>query len=561
MSVEQIINENTELFTEKSLTFEDGLLNTAVIPLPEYIELNPDTKFGILKLNAITAPLSKENIEIIFMVDRSGSMSDVCSDGRSKMQHICHTLTNMVLYFKDKSEINVHITIRAFDDEIYNILDRCQITSANIYDVLCKINKLTPKNSTNIEMALQDITATAAAIRDVNPKCEIVSIFMTDGEVSAGKTEVGVLSELVDKSITNYFIGFGIDHDAVLLNTMGNCPINSSYHFIDKIENAGYVYGEILHGIVYKMLFDVTIEVNNGLIYDYKNNLWTNSLEIGNIVSEAQKVYHIISTGKDKSCYTLVKCNKKIYDTQTGEEAIMGLGFSIFDENERVPSLQINVFRQRTMQLLYMVNQFNHKRSKELDDGHWGIRHGNRNNEEEDRLKAKMEDFIEEMKQYMDDNGLENDKMMKNMCDDIYISLRTFGSKYGAMYSCARQTSQGTQRCYTVNHTPETINLYGSNRGNRITRLTNQNCFTSNFDENLSANRSIFSFDALQDGAASSDDTSSDDNLEADEDVANDVISHHQVSQVEDSPFMSPSAAQMMREISGNRSTCKEKKE
>ena len=150
--------------------------------------------------------MERANIEIIFMVDRSGSMSDVCSDGRSKMQHICHTLTNMVLYFKDKSEINVHITIHAFDDKIYNILERCQITSANIYDVLCKINKIIPKDSTNIEMALQDISATAAAIRDVNQKCEIVSIFMTDGEVSAGKTEVGLLSEFVDKSITNYFI-------------------------------------------------------------------------------------------------------------------------------------------------------------------------------------------------------------------------------------------------------------------------------------------------------------------------------------------------------------------
>lgn len=550
MSVEQLINENTNLFTELSLTFEEDAVDTAVIPLPQHIvAFNSNTKFGILKINAITAPLSREHIEIIFMVDRSGSMSDVCSDGQSKMQHICHTLTNMVLYFKDKTEINVHITIHAFDDKIYTILERCQITSTNIYDVLCQINKLIPKDSTNIEMALQDISTTAAAIREINPKCEIVSIFMTDGEVSAGSTEVGLLSELVDKSITNYFIGFGIDHDAVLLNTMGNCSINSSYHFIDKIENSGYVYGEILHGIVYKLLFNVSIEATNGLIYDYKNNLWTNSLEIGNIVSEAQKVYHVVSTGKDKSCHLLLKCNKKIYDSETGEEAIMGLGFSIFDENARVPSLQNYTFRQRTMQLLYKVNQFNHKRSKELDP-HW-VGRGNRNrhrlddNEEENRLKMKMEDFMEEIKQYMADNGLENDKMLKNLCDDIYISLRTFGSKYGAMYSCARQTSQGTQRCYTVNHTPETINLYGSNRGNKITRQTNQNCFTPNIAD---AERSIFSFDDLLDGT-----TNINWGATAEESAEeNDVISQHQVSQVEDSPFMSPSAAQMMREISGN---------
>ena len=109
----------TELFTEKSIIFEDRLLDIEKVQIPDSIS---SPKFGILKLNAITAPLSRENIEIIFMVDRSGSMSDLCSDGRSKMQHICHTLNNMILYFKENSEIKAHITIHAFDNTIYNIV-------------------------------------------------------------------------------------------------------------------------------------------------------------------------------------------------------------------------------------------------------------------------------------------------------------------------------------------------------------------------------------------------------------------------------------------------------
>ena len=102
------------------------------------------------------------------MVDRSGSMSDLCSDGRSKMQHICHTLNNMVLYFKDNSAIKAHITIHAFDNLIYNIVDRCKVNEENINEILFKISHITPKDNTDIELALKDISATSEKIRNEN---------------------------------------------------------------------------------------------------------------------------------------------------------------------------------------------------------------------------------------------------------------------------------------------------------------------------------------------------------------------------------------------------------
>ena len=501
----------TELFTEKSIIFEDRLLDIEKVPIPNSIS---SPKFGILKLNAITAPLSRENIEIIFMVDRSGSMSDLCSDGRSKMQHICHTLNNMILYFKENSEIKAHITIHAFDNTIYNIVDRCKITEENINEILLKINHITPKDSTNIELALKDISITAENYRKEAVDSEIISIFMTDGEVSTGKSEIGYLFALVDKSIHNYFIGFGIEHDAGLLNALGNSN-KSSYHFIDKLENSGFVYGEILHEIVYNLLFDVKIEISDGLIYDYKNNLWVNSLYVSNIVSESNKIYHI-SCSKSKTCRILVKAEQKVYENE--RQVIVGHGVSIFDEGS-LEDLTKYIFRQRTMQLLYAVNNYNNKndRTRKI----MGIFGRNRRavaNDEDNspNLKDKLNDFLIEMKKYMTENGLENDKLMKNLCDDIYISLRTFGTQYGAMYTCARQTSQGSQRCYTVSHTPDSQDNNHYFRQPTLTRQTNK------------------LYDTVED-------------LMLDH-LAND-ISQHQVSAFEDSPFLSPSAAKVMRDI------------
>ena len=184
---------NSDLFIEKSLQFQSENINVEQIPLPI-----SDAKFGILKLSAISAPLSQEEQDFIFMVDCSGSMSDLCSDGRDKMQHIIHTLKNMILYFKENSSIKVYITINAFDDIIYKIVDRTEITNDNIDSIIQKVNKISPRNSTNIECALQSIKCTIEEIRSLHPANNICNIFMTDGRATAGNEDNNYLIGLVD---------------------------------------------------------------------------------------------------------------------------------------------------------------------------------------------------------------------------------------------------------------------------------------------------------------------------------------------------------------------------
>ncbi len=315
MSNSALLN-NSDLFIEKSLQFQSENINIEQTPAPI-----SDAKFGILKLTAISAPMSQDINEIIFMIDRSGSMSDVCSDGRDKMQHILHTLKNMIIYFKDNRSARVYINIFAFDDIIEEIVERTAISEENIDSIITKINRISPRNSTDIEKALISIKCTIDKIQLKNPTHNISNIFMTDGEATTGNHDIDYLSGLIDRNITNAFIGFGLEHDAVLLKSVTNGD-NSSYYFIGKLENAGLVYGEILHGILYKILSDVRIQCSNCLIYDYKNNIWCDSLKVVDIVSESSKVYHIVSTmPKDCRVYLKAKSNKddsitlKIYTT------------------------------------------------------------------------------------------------------------------------------------------------------------------------------------------------------------------------------------------------------
>ena len=516
----------TQLFTEQSIVFNDQIVDNELVPIPI-----TDAKFGILNLTAISAPICQEVHEFIFMVDCSGSMSDECSDGRDKMQHIIHTLKNMILYFKENPDIKVHITINTFDDKIYNVLDRSSVTEDNYNEIISRVNAISPRGSTNIGLALKRVSTLATQIKTDFPTHNICNIFMTDGDATVGETNHNKLSELTDKTINNYFIGFGIDHDTTLLNSISN-NVNSGYYFIDKLENAGLVYGEILHGIVYKYLKNVNITIQNGLLYDFKNNTWTHDLHIGEIVGEANKIYQIVSNNHTECSLNL-----------TGISISDNLDIQITIKcQEEFQDLTKYIYRQRTLQLLYNVNDFLKRKHENNRSNSISIfTNNNANNEsrlllkeEETAIKNKLRLFIDEMKKYMVNNNLDDDKILKSLCDDIYVCYRTFDTRYGAMYVTSRQTSQGSQRCYTVSHTSCTETLSRNNvRTLRPPSLTRQ--------VNKTYTRSSNSLPDLDDLFISD----SDNEL------------NHEVSGFEDSPYSTRGATQTMRDISAGGSDFK----
>jgi uncharacterized protein YegL len=436
----------TNLFVEQTLVFDCKNLDTRKIVIPKNNYIVEDYKFGLLTLKATTSSLTTKKLEIIFQIDCSGSMGDNCSDGRTKMQHILHTIRNMILFFKENKELNVNITIHAFDDSIYKIVDHTPVNEDTYQKIITSINLIQPKGATNIEKALTDTKIIANELKELYPESIIHHILMTDGCATAGSSSYELLKSLVDNTYENAFIGFGINHDAALINAIGNSNNKSSNYFIDQLENAGLVYGEILHGFVYKLLENVKISVVNGLIYDFKTNTWNTKINVNNIVSDSLKFYHIISNAPE-SC-----------EININQEKVCGE--SIFSEN-----LIKYIYRQRTQEILYRVNDYLEKTNTEINPRCFLklANYNQQNNEyieEKNNLKQELNDLFEELKQYMQDNNLNEDILLKNLCDDIYICHRTIGTQYGIMYCAARMTSQGNQRTYTATKIPkEEINI------------------------------------------------------------------------------------------------------
>ena len=454
------------------------------------------------------------------------------------MQHIIHTIKNMILYFKENS-IKAFITINAFDDKIYNIIKRTNITDQNFAGIISNVDKILTRCNTNIEKALEYARENIAQIKTQFSDHNISHIFMTDGEATAGKSNPEFLSTIIDTSVTNVFIGFGIYHDTTLLNTLGS-GTNSAYYFIDKLENCGIVYGEVLHSILYKLLYEVTISLQNGLIYDFKNNVWVSSLFIGEIVSESNKFYHIASQNPTECIISFT--GKSISD-------FTDVSFSIIGE-QTDSDLTKFVYRQRTLQHLFKVNEFL-KRKNSLNDNHTNSLfifpcqvESEAVKEEKKHLKTSLLSFITEMKQFMTDNQLTNDAFMKNLCDDIYICYKTFETKFGAMYVGARQTSQGTQRAYTVSHTPND-NI-------------NDNIFYLNdfIDDNI-LNKNSLHFRKIPLSPRNSKNTIHNFNSTNYHSISifdDTSILEHELSNFEDAPYLTPNSNRVIREISSNTS-------
>jgi len=406
-----------------------------------------DTQFGIFKVKVRgDIPITNKHLHIFFTVDNSSSMSDICSDGRTKLQHLLHTLENMLRMFHEISGANISIHVQTFADDIHDIITN--VTNIQICDmeaIIRKIKRIRPRGSTNIEAALKSYQSHVQAYKATatNSNHELVHIFLTDGEITIGETNNEKLMELVPTDSTNIFVGYGIDHDSQLLSYFGNAP-NNDYRFIDAIEKASLVYGEIVHGLLYKAVESVTLKTNNCEIYNYLTNEWSSELYIGNLLGEQNKIYHI----RSKTPLTSIIQIQGIELTPPNKELAVTAEF----QPQNYKQLNFYILRQRCQELLYDARKLSERFKLFHNNNDILLKDSNyfdNDNEDKNQLKTKLKQFLELLIAYGKTNNLESDPYLKLLSDDIYVAYLTLGTRYANMYTCSRQTSQGRQQVYT----------------------------------------------------------------------------------------------------------------
>jgi len=313
-------------------------------------------RFGVLNMKINDAAPIVKKISWIITVDRSASMNEHCEDGKVKMDHIKHTLLNMFDYFVQFKDVDQTLTLITFDHEVEILLSRVKICE-ELFDTFSDLlAKTKPRGQTNIEAALQ----TAALV----PDCEgdrLVHIFMTDGRITSGKTRIedikkALVYEKNGRPFSNVFVGYGCDHDATLLRELGSVS-GGDYYFVESLENAGFVYGEIVYNYFYAYIENIVVNVEGGLIYDYVENKWKDVLRIDSLPSGKERIWHLL-TYDDNDEHFSVSCEFNKLNSSSRWEIYPKIYYPSHDTACADTGVEKYYWRQLTQELLAETREF-----------------------------------------------------------------------------------------------------------------------------------------------------------------------------------------------------------
>ena len=200
------------------------------------------------------------------------------------MKEVRHTIKNMLEYLIS-IENTIYVTVLFFDHEVTKIVKQTKLNQIAYESIMSTVELISARGMTNIELAFN-------TIKDYYMEgCDNIHIFLTDGSPTAGEIRKDKLAEILDSTYEHNFLGFGTMHNEKLLYgiTLGT---NGNYYFVDSIENAGMVYGEVLNKILYRKYEKITFSSDVVEFYNYKNNSWNNKYTLGCAGSEDNFTVH-----------------------------------------------------------------------------------------------------------------------------------------------------------------------------------------------------------------------------------------------------------------------------
>lgn len=416
-------NANSTHFRSSAIAFHSPSVNAPFTVFPD----EPYVQFGTLQLDMAKVDLTSSPLFIFFTVDASDSMAN---SFKPKIDYVMNTLSNIVRYLAQLSEVEVYIRVDTFNTRIKTIIDVVRISADNV-DELCSIIKsIKVKDQTDIELALENAKQAIDNYSSANPEHNVHHVFLTDGDANMGNMDPKYLSRIIQSTATtsNVFIGVGVDHNAKMLQEFGTCP-QTDYRFIDNSENTGMVYGEVMERILRPAMKNVMISIVGGELFDWTTNLWTTSLTEWTIDSESSKTYHIrrVVVVDETETMKTEPVRVVVRGKAWANGIMVNVDHAVVDET--VVDLTRYMFRHRVLTLLYECRAFQYKRSTPL--------------------KQRIADAFREQRVYMRENGLMTDIFMRTLCEDLVVAYRSIGTNYAQLYCASRESSQAKQEAFT----------------------------------------------------------------------------------------------------------------
>jgi Mg-chelatase subunit ChlD len=413
--------------------------------------------FGVLQLHVKKCRVTENPLFFVFTVDKSGSMNSEDHENSkktTKMEYVKETFMQLIRYFVDKPDSRIIIAVNTFNNDVECIIEPTELNKSTMDAVIGKINHITPEDSTDIGKALIHSNRMIRDYQDENPEHQVIHIFMSDGDPTVGvRSTTELVNVAKNTSCPNIFIGFGKQHNSRLLRKLSDAT-RGDYQVVDNFEHTTAIFGQVIHPFLYPVLRTPRLRILDGVIYDWRSGKWVTEISERMYSAEENKIYQMKTENPQKVQVFLYDgdsesdCEAELFETIALPELIRDFA-CIDNESPDGFDLRPYMFRQETQQLLHRVVSYVPKNCKMavFDDG---IK----------ELRRELRNLFRNIRDYMKTEDRMTDIFLITLCDDISISYNTIYTQDGAMYSSARQTSQGRQQTVSVTPTRMPVNHY-----------------------------------------------------------------------------------------------------
>ena len=344
---------------------------------------------------------------IIIEIDQSGSMSQNCDVGFTRLQKVTDTVEKIVSYLfrPEYNGSNVWIGVNSYNDDHHVRIPPVLVTGLSEFgqtETMDRFHQLLtsirPDGMTNIEKPVKSfvegnhvkqviheerktclgrineikeslfkplspselvdlsrqLTETSEKLQSL-PEFEDYLILLTDGQITRGLNEERIIDQYLsqlslEEASMVYFIGFGKEHSASGLNKMDR-GIGNYFGVINGAEATAIAAAEIIFRIVNPGLKNIRLSVSEGnaQFYDAMKNQWVSQLSMG-----------MLTPGKTTEFYTRIPEAEEQSCIEFSSNSAAPVGF--FLDGELTPErAEYGALRLETLQVMSETKQINER--------------------------------------------------------------------------------------------------------------------------------------------------------------------------------------------------------